>query len=63
MRTELYLDTKDIAQIIANYFNADLKNVSIFVQKEISGHGPMEHEISVVKATIKQDGALHNYGH
>lgn len=63
MRAELYLDIKDITQIVANYFNTDLKNVSIFVQKEISGHGPMEHEVSVVKATIKQEGDLHNYGH
>ena len=63
MRTELYLDTKDISQIVANYFNADLKNVSIFVQKEISGHGPMEHEVFIVKATIKQEGDLHNYRH
>ena len=60
MRTELHLDTKDIAQIVANYFNTDLKNVSIFVQKEISGHGPMEHEVSVVKAAIKQEGDLHS---
>lgn len=63
MKTELHLDTKDIAQIIANYFNTDLKNVSIFVQKEVSGYGPMEHEVSVVKATIQQEGDLRNYGH
>lgn len=63
MRAELYLDTKDITQIVANYFNTDLKNVSIFVQKEINGHDSMEHEVSVVKATIKQEGDLHNYGH
>ena len=63
MRTELHLDTKDIAKIIANYFGADSKDVSIFVQKEVSGYGPMEHEVSVVKATIQQKGDLDNYGH
>ena len=63
MRTELHLDTKDIAKIIANYFGADSKNVSIFVQKEVSGYGPMKHEVSVVKAIIQQKGDLDNYGH
>ena len=31
MRTELHLDTKDIAKIIANYFGTDSKDVQIFV--------------------------------
>ena len=38
MKTELYLGAKDIAKIIANYFSTDSKDVSIFVQKEISGY-------------------------
>ena len=63
MRTELHLDTKDIAKIIANYFGTDSKDVSIFVQKEVSGYGPMEHEVADVKAIIQQEGDLCNYGH
>lgn len=63
MKKELHLDDKDIAQIIANYFGTDSKNVSIFVQKEVSGYGQMEHEVSVVKATVQQKGDLDNYGH
>ena len=39
MKTELHLGVKDIAKIIANYFGTDSKDVSIFVQKEISGYG------------------------
>lgn len=39
IKTELHLDAKDIAKIIANYFGTNSKDVSIFVQKEISGYG------------------------
>ena len=63
MKTELHLGAKDIAKIIANYFGTDPKDVSIFVQKEISGYGLIEHEVSVVKATVQQKGDLDNYGH
>lgn len=63
MKKELHLDDKDIVQIIANYFGTDSKDVSIFVQKEVSGYGQMEHEVSVVKATVQQKGDLDNYGY
>ena len=33
MRAELHLDTKDIAQIVANYFNTDLKKCFYFCTK------------------------------
>lgn len=59
MKKELHLDDKDIAQIIANYFDTDSKDVSIFVQKEVSGYGQMEHEVSVVKAIVQQEEDLY----
>ena len=58
MKTVTELDEKDIAQIIANSFDCDLKNVQVYTESHWEGVGPMEHQVSRCKAKviINQEG-------
>ena len=63
MKTELHLDAKDIKKIIADYFKVDTSKVEVRLYTTTAGYGPMEHEVTDVKAIIQQEGDLCNYGH
>lgn len=63
MKTELCLDSEDIKQIIAEYFKVNISQVSLKPYKTLSGYGPMEHEVTDVKATVQKEGDLSDYGH
>ena len=58
MKQILELDEKDIAQIIANSYDCDVKNVRVHMEDSWEGYGPMEHRVTRVKATvtINQEG-------
>lgn len=58
MEHTITLDEKDIAQIIANSYDCDLKNVQVFTEISYEGYGPSEHPVSRVRAkiTITQEG-------
>lgn len=53
MKTELHLDAKDIKKIIANYFKVDTSKVEVGSYTMTAGYGPMEHEVTDVKAIIQ----------
>lgn len=50
MKINIILDEKDIAKIISDHYGTT--NVKIFVQKECEGYGPMEHEVTKVRAEV-----------
>ena len=58
MKKLIVLDEKDIQKVLAEKFNCDPCHVSITAEKSWAGHGPTEHEIHTIKATIRQEETL-----
>lgn len=58
MEHTITLNEKDIAQIIANSYDCDVKNVEVFAQVSYEGWGPTEHPVARARAkiTITQEG-------
>lgn len=58
MEQTITLDEKEIAQIIANSFDCDLKNVEIQSHVTWEGYGPMERSVTRCRAqiTITKEG-------
>lgn len=58
MEQIVILNEKDIAQIIANSYDCDLKNVEVFTQIGYEGYGPMERPVTRCRAkvTITKEG-------
>lgn len=52
MFTKIELTQEDIIGIIADYFNVPPKDVSVVIEKEWKGYGPMEHYEHEVKIII-----------
>lgn len=52
MKNLIELDEKDIAQIIANAYDCDIKDVSMKVKHTWEGYGPMERPVPRCSATI-----------
>lgn len=52
MKQTIELDEYDIKQIIAEHFDTDEKNVSVFVTEKMSGYGQGEYIVSVPGARI-----------
>lgn len=58
MEQIIILNEKDIAQIIANSFDCDLKDVKVEAQVSYEGYGHMEHPVNRCRAkvTITKEG-------
>ena len=52
MEKKIILNEQDIAQVIANTFDCDVKNVQVIGQVQYEGVGPMEHPVTRCKAII-----------
>ena len=59
MKIKIELNEHDIAKILESYY--DSKNIRIYVQRELDGYGPMEHEVSKVHAEVTIDTDQHIY--
>ena len=52
MRKIIELDAQDIAQIIAEKYECDVKNVTVGAEQETRGCGMWEHDVTVCFAEI-----------
>lgn len=53
MKYFIELNEADIVQIIAEHFEVSFSNVSLDIEKQTVGYGPMEHDVNVVKVVVE----------
>lgn len=49
------LNESDVKEILAEYFNVNLNNVSINITSVTVGCGMMEHEKNCIEVVVKED--------
>ena len=53
MKYYVELGKEDIVRLIAEKFDVSDRNVTLSIEKETVGYGPMEHDEDVVKVTVE----------
>lgn len=53
MKYFIELNEPDIVQIIAEHFDVPTGNVSLEIEKQTVGYGPMEHDVNVAKVVVE----------
>lgn len=56
MMNKIFLDKTDVQQIIANYYDVDLKAVNLHLFNTTKGYGMDEHDEAEIEVIITKKG-------